>query len=244
MVACGATQMALDTLLLEQLIAGQQAPTLRFYRWQPIAISLGYHQKDWPQHWRALSFNGQSVDLVRRPSGGRAVMHQGDLTYAIALPMTGSRDSAYQQLCDALIAAWQRFGVALDYGRAGGSYRHQANCFALATAADLVTPSGYKLIGSAQLRRDRYLLQHGSIRLWPDADLSAQVFGQAPASAASPPAAIPQTVDEGWLAQLSAAIVEELARSLNVRFVTQPLSPNEQAQVAAKAAQFAIPAGP
>ncbi|MEM1292189.1 MAG: lipoate--protein ligase family protein [Cyanobacteria bacterium P01_H01_bin.162] len=236
--------MALDTLLLEQLIANQQAPTLRFYRWHPVAVSLGYHQKDWPQHWQSLSFNGQSVDLVRRPSGGRAVMHQGDLTYAIALPMTGSRDSAYRQICDALIAAWQRFDVALDYGRAGGSYRHQANCFALATAADLITPAGYKLIGSAQLRRDRYLLQHGSLRLWPDAALSAQVFGKAPSSSAPPPAAIPQAMDEGWLAQLSAAIVEELARSLNVRFVTQPLSPDEQTQVAAKAAQFTIPAGP
>mgnify|MGYP001796366902 FL=1 len=233
--------MALDTLLLEQLIAGQQAPTLRFYRWHPTAVSLGYHQKDWPQRCRSLSFHGQAVDLVRRPSGGRAVIHQGDFTYAIALPMTGSRESAYRQICDALIAAWQQFGVALDYGAAGRGYRHQANCFALATAADLITPRGYNLIGSAQLRRDRCHLQHGSMRLWPNADLSAQVFEATPSSSAPPPAAIPPTVDEGWLTQLSATIVEELARSLNVSFVTQSLSPEEQAQVAAKASQFTIP---
>ena len=236
--------MALDTLLLEQLIAGRQVPTLRFYRWHPTAVSLGYHQQDWPQRWRSLRFHGQAVDLVRRPSGGRAVIHQGDFTYAIALPMTGSRESAYRQICDALIVAWQQFGVALGYGAAGRGYRHQANCFALATAADLITASGYKLIGSAQLRRDRCLLQHGSMRLWPDADLSTQVFGATPSPSAPPPAAIPPTVDEDWLAQLSATIVEELARSLNVNFVTQPLSPEEQAQVAARASQFTIPAGP
>ncbi|MEO1299948.1 MAG: lipoate--protein ligase family protein, partial [Cyanobacteria bacterium J06636_16] len=78
--------MAVDTWLLDQLIAGQQPPTLRFYRWRPAAISLGYHQKRWPATWRALSWQDQPVDLVKRPTGGRAVLHQGDLTYAIALP--------------------------------------------------------------------------------------------------------------------------------------------------------------
>ena len=156
--------------------------------------------------------------------------------------MTGDLEFAYHQICDALVTAWQRLDVSLDYGTAGRGYRHQANCFALATTADLITPSGYKLIGSAQLRRERCLLQHGSIRLWPDADLAAQVFGETHSSSAPPPAAIPLAVDEDWLAQLADMIIQELARSLNVSFVTRPLSPGEQAQVTAKASQFIIPA--
>ncbi|NJN20922.1 MAG: lipoate--protein ligase family protein [Leptolyngbya sp. RL_3_1] len=174
----GPWQMALDTWLLDQQIAGLQPPTLRFYTWQPVSLSLGYHQRHWPEHWQHLQWHGQGIPLVRRPSGGRAVLHQGDLCYGATLPLGGQRrQDCYRQICDGLIAGWQQLGVSLRYGAAGRGYIHNPSCFGTATAADLVTDQGYKLIGSAQLRRDRSLLQQGSMRLNPDRALTEAVFG-------------------------------------------------------------------
>lgn len=170
--------MAIDSWLLEQHRLGLYPPTLRFYTWSPIAISLGYHQKSYPDHWQHLSWQGQAIDLVRRPSGGRAVLHQGDLTYAVILSgLSGTRLQAYQAICQFLIEGWRSLGVELSYGTAGRGYIHHPNCFGTATGADLVTETGVKLIGSAQLRRGSAILQHGSIRLTTDPRLYYKVFG-------------------------------------------------------------------
>ncbi|WP_242517573.1 lipoyl protein ligase domain-containing protein [Leptolyngbya iicbica] len=238
----GAAQMALDSWMLDQIVTEDRAPILRFYRWSAITISLGYHQRQWPEHWSNLTWQKQPIELVRRPTGGRAVLHQGDLTYAIAMPLVGSRQTAYQLICDALIAAWRQFGVTLHYGTAGSGYRHQANCFALATQADLVTSEGYKLIGSAQLRRDRYVLQHGSMRLWPQFDLAKQVFGCLSAAEPEPPTAIPSKPDDEFVKQLQGAIQQELTQRLQVDFSSKPLSDQELATIAERSPKFAIPA--
>ncbi|MCU0527421.1 MAG: lipoate--protein ligase family protein [Elainella sp. Prado103] len=183
LTASGAEQMAIDTWLLEQHRLGLHPPTLRFYQWQPIAISLGYHQKQYPPAWRQLRWQGQPIDLVRRPSGGRAVLHQGDLTYAvIGSGWIGTRHQVYEQICQFLIAGWRSLGVELHFGAAGRGYIHNPNCFGTATAADLVTAKGMKFIGSAQLRRGPAILQHGSMRLNADLALFQQVFGAADAA--------------------------------------------------------------
>ncbi|MEG4091732.1 biotin/lipoate A/B protein ligase family protein [Microcoleus sp. Pol12B4] len=177
--APGRVQMAIDQWLLEQHLAGKNPPTLRFYTWQPVAISLGYHQRRWPEFWQHLSWQGMAVELVRRPSGGRAVLHQGDLTYAVVGSGFGSsRMKAYQAICEFLIEGWRAMGLDLQYGEAGRGYIHNPNCFGTATGADLITLDGCKLIGSAQLRRGDAILQHGSMRLQPDVKLFSQVFGE------------------------------------------------------------------
>ncbi len=176
--AAGTVQMAIDSWLLEQHQSGKHPPTLRFYTWSPAAISLGYHQHQYPEYWQNLTWQGKKLDLVRRPSGGRAVLHQGDLTYAVVTSaLTGNRLEAYQKICEFLIQGWRSLGVELQYGTAGRGYIHNPNCFGTATSADLVLTDGSKLIGSAQLRRGKTILQHGSIRLQPDAKLFAEVFG-------------------------------------------------------------------
>ncbi|MBD2091441.1 lipoate--protein ligase family protein [Microcoleus sp. FACHB-1515] len=169
--------MAIDSWLFEQFCQGNQPPVLRFYTWKPIAISLGFHQSRYPIEWRNLSWQGEAIDLVRRPSGGRAVLHQGDLTYAVITSGEGNRMQAYRSICEFLIAGWRSLGINLDFGSAGRGYIHNPNCFGTATAADLVMPEGTKLIGSAQVRRGTAILQHGSIRLEPDRALFQQVFG-------------------------------------------------------------------
>ena len=218
--------MAIDAWMLDQVIAGHP-PILRFYRWQPAAISLGYHQKRWPNSWRTLLWQHQPIELVRRPTGGRAVLHQGDFTYAIACPMLSQRpQDTYQRIGDALIAAWQRFDMALTYGTAGRGYHHQPSCFATATAADLVTATGYKLIGSAQLRRDHHLLQQGTMRLWPDLDLYRQVFNHE-VNCNQIPAGIPTEPADAWLQHLRSTIVKEIETRLGIVFHAAPLTAAE-----------------
>ena len=217
--APGQTQMAIDRWLLDQHRQGLHPPTLRFYTWSPPAISLGYHQRQYPDFWQQLSWNNQPIDLVRRPSGGRAVLHQGDLTYAvIASGLPKNRMQAYQAICEFLIAGWRSLGVELGYGVSGRGYIHNPNCFGTATAADLVLPTGAKLIGSAQLRQGDTILQHGSIRLNPDPDLFQQVFGIALEPIALPLPAIPTAIEA-----LSAALGDRL----EVPLVSQPLTPAE-----------------
>ncbi|ANV88747.1 biotin--protein ligase [Picosynechococcus sp. PCC 7117] len=171
--------MAIDAWLLDQHLQGKIPSVLRFYTWQPVAISLGYHQRKYPDFWNDLTYQGKKIDLVRRPSGGRAVLHQGDLTYAIITSgLKGSRQTNYETLCQFLIAGFGELGIPLSYGHQQRNYGHFDSCFRTHTKADLVTESGYKLIGSAQLRRQGAILQHGSIRLNPDPELYEKVFGE------------------------------------------------------------------
>lgn len=175
----GVIQMAIDEWLLEKHRQGKHPPTLRFYTWKTATISLGYHQKNYPEYWRNLTWQGELIELVKRPSGGRAVLHQGDLTYAvITSELGGKRRESYEKICQFLIEGSRNLGINLYYGNAGRGYIHNPNCFGTATDADLVTEEGYKLIGSAQLRRDRAILQHGSMRLNPDVSLFEQVFNE------------------------------------------------------------------
>jgi lipoate---protein ligase len=225
--APGELQMQIDRWLLQEYLAHRQPPTLRFYQWSPAAISLGYHQRRYPAAWQSLSYEGQPIDLVRRPTGGRAVLHQGELTYSIVTGgISGSKLAAYQQLCEFLIQGWRSLGVELTYGAKGKEYRDQADCFATATGADLVLTDGYKFIGSAQLIRDGALLQHGSMRLQPNLDLFKTVFG---VTTAAPPAEIQaHTIDE-----ITVAITNAAAEVLNINWQVQPLSGAELTEIQA-----------
>ena len=193
--ATGIEQMAIDNWLLSQCAKGLHPPCLRFYTWTAPTISLGYHQHQFPDAWNNLHWDDRPVDLVRRPTGGRAVLHQGDLTYALITSETeGSRRAVYRRLCEFLIQGWQSLGVELSFGEAGRGYIHNPNCFGTATAADLVMDSGYKLIGSAQVYRDGCVLQHGSIRLTPDAELFKAVFGESVAAPDLPQNLLTETI--------------------------------------------------
>jgi lipoate---protein ligase len=175
----GQFQMTLDLWLFNQHCQGNLPSILRFYTWDPVAISLGYHQRKYPDFWQNLTWNDQPIDLVRRPTGGRAVLHQGDLSYLmITSDFSGKTAEIYQKLCQFLIAGWRSLGIDLIYGEAGRGYIHNPSCFSTPTNADLLTTEGQKLIGSAQLRRGNSILQHGSMILTPDQTLYQQVFPQ------------------------------------------------------------------
>lgn len=234
--------MAIDAWLLDQHQHHGHPPTLRFYTWSPAAISLGVSQRHKiPEHWRGLWWQDQLVDLVQRPTGGRGVLHQGDLTYAlVSSSVAGTRDQVYRFLCQFLIKGWRDLGVDLDFGQPSRNYgrsrsvpfRELHNCFALATSADLVDAWGHKVIGSAQLRRGSYLLQHGSMGLEPNAELWQRVF-QTPAP---PPSQAQMAVRQGLSTdRVIASLTEAAQNCFNCRLISQPISPAEWREIEALA---------
>jgi lipoyl(octanoyl) transferase len=167
----GAANMAMDQALAESAAAGG-APTLRFYRWQPPAVSLGRHQPITDINAEVIEHLG--YEIVRRPTGGRAILHTDELTYAVTAAadeprVAGSLMDAYLRLSNALLKGLQRVGLAAD--KAAGDVRAGPNvsaaCFEVPSAYE-ITAHGRKLIGSAQSRRAGYVLQHGSLPLVGD----------------------------------------------------------------------------
>ncbi|MEB3259605.1 MAG: lipoate--protein ligase family protein [Cyanobacteriota bacterium] len=174
----GAWQMAIDACLLDRLVAGDRGgPLLRFYRWSQPTLSLGKHQRAPEERWLRLAAEGR-LALVRRPTGGSAVLHGGDLTYALLWPdPPRQRREAYRLCCQWLRDAFAALGQPLRFGDAPAT-ADQPNCFASSTAADLVHDDGSKRVGSAQLWRSGALLQQGSVQLAPDDALWRDVFGE------------------------------------------------------------------
>ena len=179
LTASGAVQMAIDAWLLREYLPQTGRSVLRFYDWSPGAISLGCFQKSWPAEWNHLIWQNEPIELVKRPTGGRAVLHQGSLTYSVVMPKgKQKRQELYPCICQFLIQAWQQLGVELDFGGGGRGYIHNPSCFNTSTTADLVVIDGSKLIGSAQRQTQNGLLQHGSMVLSGDRRLFKQVFHQ------------------------------------------------------------------
>lgn len=228
LVAPGAIQMAIDTWLLQQHQAGTHLPTLRFHRWTPTAVSLGHFQRRIPDHWHHLEWQGQSLDLVRRPTGGRAVLHQGDLVYTLVTQVEqGARMGTYRYLCEFLIQGWRQLGLFLDYGDRERRYASRTSCFATATGADLVDEGGNKFIGSAQRYCRQSVLQHGSMQLDPDPDLFTEVFGETPPKAQFPILAEDATL----LGTVMEVLINAAQRHFQADFVIQPLSEREWAEI-------------
>ncbi|MBD2549006.1 lipoate--protein ligase family protein [Microcystis elabens FACHB-917] len=171
----GDWQMAIDAWLLD----GPPEPAFRLYRWSRPTLSLGWHQRRLEPHWWDLRRRGR-IDLVRRPSGGRAVLHGADLTYALVWPQpSGTRSEVYRRALVWLVEAFAAMDLPLHCGRQAAAMQ-RSSCFATSTVADLVHADGAKRVGSAQLWRGGHLLQHGSIQLAPCPVLWREVFGGDP----------------------------------------------------------------
>lgn len=174
--ADGATNMAVDHALLERAATADEA-VLRIYSWARPTLSLGMHERARVRP-EALVFAG--VDIVRRPTGGRALLHHREVTYSVTAPARGSSlGESYRAINLILLDALRRLGVSATAAeRAGRPLRPDAAaCFAEPSAGELVV-DGRKLVGSAQRRDEHALLQHGSILLENDQAMVAQLRGQ------------------------------------------------------------------
>jgi lipoate-protein ligase A len=140
----------------------------------------------------------------------------------------GSRLDGYRHICQFLIQGWQQLGLDLHYGQGGRGYIHNPNCFGSATGADLVLPDGKKLIGSAQLRHQTVILQHGSMRLQPNPELFTQVFGT---EASDLPRLPVQLQGQAGIAQIMATLSATAQQVFGATLVCQPLTEQEWIQI-------------
>lgn len=167
----GALNMAIDEAILEQTAAGGPTLTLRLYAWEPPTLSLGYAQPAADCDEAALARLGWG--LVRRPTGGRAILHTDELTYSIVarenhpLMQSGVLES-YRRLSLGLLAGLRFLGVdaAADAGRAARTAGNPV-CFEVPSHYE-ISCGGKKLVGSAQARRLGCVLQHGALPLGGD----------------------------------------------------------------------------
>jgi len=169
----GAYNMALDQAILEQVGAGNSPPTLRFFAWTPPCLSLGQAQSAADADLVRLHERGWG--LVRRPTGGRAILHTDEITYSVALPKThplvqGDVVTSYHRLSAALLDGLARLGLQAQADRRLERLRARGSgpvCFEVPSDYE-ITANGGKLIGSAQVRRFDGVLQHGALPLWGD----------------------------------------------------------------------------
>ena len=171
--------MALDLYFLEKTISKVEIIfTLRFYHWEGDWISLGYHQKVIPPHWEKLREEGL-IKIVRRPSGGGAVLHSGGITYALTFKKSSYKNFSYELVNSWLIESFNKLGLSLKRGHLRKSVIKE-NCFGTSCISDLVDQDGFKRIGSAQYRKKEAFLQHGEIQLNPPRELWFNLFGEEP----------------------------------------------------------------
>ncbi|MBU1357096.1 MAG: lipoate--protein ligase family protein [Candidatus Edwardsbacteria bacterium] len=164
----GAYNMALDQALVESVGSGASLPVIRFFGWNPPAVSLGYNQKIKDLDIEACRKAG--FDIVRRPTGGRAVIHQDEFTYSVIArendPVIGGTImETYGRIAQGLLAGLKILGVAAEMVRSSAPdipATASALCFAAAGRYE-ITAGGKKLIGSAQRRMNGVILQQGSL---------------------------------------------------------------------------------
>jgi len=166
----GAVNMAIDEAMLLGVNRGTTQPTVRVYAWEPPTVSLGYAQQI-EDELDLDAVRRFGFGVVRRPTGGRAVLHAGELTYSVVGPagedpLGSSIMEAYEAIARALAAGLGRLGVDVELAPVAteAMSRDGASppCFASAGRYEVVV-GGKKLIGSAQRRVGRGVLQHGSL---------------------------------------------------------------------------------
>ena len=167
--------MALDAAMAEHCLESGNISTLRVYGWQPHAISLGFHQS--PQDLDLEKCRRNEIDVVVRPTGGRAILHADEITYAVIIPRSSRHFDreilkVYELISQCLIAALRRLRINVSFERARSTPKDFSRgelsslCYASSVQYE-INYQNRKLIGSAQRRFEHAILQHGSILVGP-----------------------------------------------------------------------------
>jgi lipoate-protein ligase A len=242
--ADGATNMAVDEAILTAVAEGRSQPTLRFFAWEPPCLSIGYNQAT--NEVDIIKCQQGGVDLVRRPTGGRAILHTDELTYSIVAPqdeprVAGGVVESYRRLSAGLVRGLRLLGVDVAQAEAGQDQDADvsAACFDAPSAYE-VTAGGRKLVGSAQVRRKQAVLQHGSLPLQgditricyylvvPSEERREELRQELQARATSLELVL------GWVVpfdQVAEALVRGFSEALNLRLEPGELSQHELALV-------------
>jgi lipoate-protein ligase A len=234
--ADGATNMAVDEAILHAVAAELAPPTLRFYAWQPACLSLGRAQPLADVDHEAL--RAARFDLVRRPTGGKAILHVDELTYSVIATekeprVAGGIVESYRRLSAGLVRALERLKVASIQAnqRTGRRALEGPVCFEEPSDYE-ITAGGRKLVGSAQMRAQGAVLQHGALPLWGDVARICALLATHPEPARVRARAV--TVEEAlghavtWDAAAE-ALAAGLAEALNLRLEPGELTDAERA---------------
>ena len=244
--ADGAMNMAVDEAILHAVATEQAEPTLRFYAWEPPCLSLGRGQKGADVDLEALQAAGYG--LVRRPTGGKAILHIDELTYSIVAPetdlrMAGGVVESYRRLSVGLMRGLDELGARdiiarsrasrqQEPGAEGGTRRVGPVCFEVPSDYE-ITSQERKLIGSAQMRAQGTVLQHGAIPLFGDIAriCSLLVSRPDPAGVRAQATTVEEVLDRPvtW-DEAADAMAAGFAEALNLRLEPGALSEEEKAQ--------------
>jgi len=233
----GFLNMAIDEAILDAHLNGTAPPSLRVYRWHPPALSIGHFQ-DMEKDIYPKSCSEHGIDVVRRLTGGRAVLHLNELTYSVVVSERAgfpkSIANSYKLLSEGLIAAYRFLGmeVCLVPTERGLS---SPVCFTSAGLADLIF-RGRKIAGSAQFRKRDTLLQHGSLPISLDARLfvsllkfpSNSVHDSVLTAYSQKAAGISEILGSqiGWQ-ELKDALFKGFQKALGIKLYEDTLSPEE-----------------
>jgi lipoate-protein ligase A len=236
----GATNMAVDQAILDAVVKGVSPPTLRLYAWSPPCLSLGRSQSLADVDLVACKAAG--IDIVRRPTGGRSILHTDELTYSVALLQTDPRSEGgvvegYRRLSEGLLAGLLCLGVPAvpAVGVRRSNEDQTAICFE--TPADYeITVAGRKLVGSAQWRARGGVLQHGTLPLCGDLTriVSYLALSDAEREVQRHRILRQATTLEGAIGRIlsfetvAQALAEGLARALNLTLVPGELTAGER----------------
>lgn len=171
--------MQIDSDLLKTSIDKKsKEPIFRLYGWSPACVSLGRNQRDDFVDEELLK--EKKIEVVRRLTGGRALLHDDEITYSFVCPISYLKNGenvteSYKEISQILIDVFKNLGIGLNFGGEKKFRGHVDYCMLISTGADLCF-EGKKLIGSAQFRKNGYILQHGSILYDYNRKLLEEIF--------------------------------------------------------------------
>ncbi len=179
----GSYNMNLDAEILETAIKEhEKEPVIRFYGWSPACVSLGRNQS--LEHINVDYCRKNKIDIVRRITGGRGLLHDDEVTYSFVckIEFLNAGDSviaSYKEISSAIISGFKNIDIDLEFGGKRKPEQVHDYCMLLSTGADLCF-NNLKLIGSAQFRKSGYILQHGSVLLSYNKDKIEKIFNETP----------------------------------------------------------------
>lgn len=212
----GSKNMQIDSDMLNFAIENNiKEPIIRFYGWTPACISLGRNQNDTFLDKDFLK--SKNIDVVRRLTGGRALLHDKEITYCYICPTNSIKNGksvvgSYKEISQFLIDGFNNLGIKLDFPDNKQPHTKFNYCMCISTSADL-SFEGKKLIGSAQLRKEGYILQHGSINFEYNKNLIWHIFNEKIDKASTT-----------CLKEINPSIIyEDVINSLNIALVDKDL---------------------
>lgn len=235
--------MAIDEAILISADSDGTIPTLRFYGWSPPAVSLGYFQ-DINKEVNLRNCKALGVDIVRRPTGGKAVLHENEITYAVVSPkgnplfpdnILGTYKVISSCLVEALLSIGINASVAESACRQNGAHILKSLCFSEPSRFELLV-GGRKICGSAQVRTRNAFLQHGSLLLGFEPERAVRALCPEPAPGLSDRLGRSVTSVSEYSDAFSSqnkvirVLKESFRKVLNIQFKEGNLTPGEQAE--------------